>query len=578
MGRTRGKGRQKSDDSHDSVPGDHSVTVTPLSQPAPSTSITDANTPQPQRSPENDGEGLRRRSSRIKEIRSKVESSQELSPMQTLSQGRKLSHPSKQKSKGQKKTVPEHDHTLTIEPLTYNNEEWSDTEIDVDSVDLLDGQSKNESVKETESRSGGKRKLSSSSPTGVSPPGKKEREVSDSSPRENRGIISSMTSTIINYVSGRTPESKDTNKDKDIIQDSVEPEIVPLTPPMRIIEGNEKGDTDVEEEAQSDGIGEESESEESDSDVDLNEEKMDENNENANGTTRENETENITDKGTLGEIKKMLEESRVKMSCDVAEQLSEERPKLIEDLVKEMNEAMDKKIQEMEDKVIETVEKKFEGRFKELENKIEELFDKNKGYDDNIKKIKEQKSKISNDKLEELETQIKGLESKVKKMSEELDITVEPLEEHERCVVLHKVPFFTHENPIDVAAAVIGEMRSELKGTVKIIDAARLGDTKKNPTPLLKVALETKEQKVNVLRAKSALVNSARYKKVWARSSKTHLERAMEKNIRIIQECVPALKNYRLASHTVLVEKSQRPQRPDGGQNGARASTSTSGD
>lgn len=79
---------------------------------------------------------------------------------------------------------------------------------------------------------------------------------------------------------------------------------------------------------------------------------------------------------------------------------------------------------------------------------------------------------------------------------------------------------------------------------------------------LVKVAFNSKESKIEVLRAKSKLKTTQRYKRVWMRSSKTHAERLMELNFKKMLDMVPDGTNYKLTGSGRIEPRDDGNQDP----------------
>ena len=89
---------------------------------------------------------------------------------------------------------------------------------------------------------------------------------------------------------------------------------------------------------------------------------------------------------------------------------------------------------------------------------------------------------------------------------------------------------------------------------IHVINAKRL-PSRTNKPGLVKMQVESLEQKKRVLREKQKLKDINGYDKVFLRSSKTHQERAMEANFKQMLQAVPSLKQFRLTGNGKLVLK-----------------------
>jgi hypothetical protein len=94
-----------------------------------------------------------------------------------------------------------------------------------------------------------------------------------------------------------------------------------------------------------------------------------------------------------------------------------------------------------------------------------------------------------------------------------------------------------------------------LQDKVNVVHAQRLKSKVANRPGLVKVAFENREQKIEVLRAKSKLLDSEYFKKVFIRSSKTHTERIVELNARTLLKQMPNGHRFRIAGNGRIIER-----------------------
>jgi hypothetical protein len=81
----------------------------------------------------------------------------------------------------------------------------------------------------------------------------------------------------------------------------------------------------------------------------------------------------------------------------------------------------------------------------------------------------------------------------------------------------------------------------------------------------VKVAFESKQSKIEVLRAKRKLSTTQYYKRVYMRSSKTHAERLIEINCRKMLELVPDGGRYTVSGTGRIEERDVQSADVDGG-------------
>ena len=81
-----------------------------------------------------------------------------------------------------------------------------------------------------------------------------------------------------------------------------------------------------------------------------------------------------------------------------------------------------------------------------------------------------------------------------------------------------------------------------------------------NKPGLVKIELNTKEDKISVLRAKAVLKHENDYKKVFVRSSQTHEERLIRYNAQTLLNAIPDGQNYRITAGGKIVKKDGNEQ------------------
>lgn len=115
-----------------------------------------------------------------------------------------------------------------------------------------------------------------------------------------------------------------------------------------------------------------------------------------------------------------------------------------------------------------------------------------------------------------------------------------------------------HTEDEDVEAKVNRLLREGLgcEPVPKLVAAERVRARGRQPG-LVKVELETVQDKVTVLRRKFKLKDSDSYGRVFVSSAKSHAERLMEINLRTLLREIPAAKDYYLASNGRLVQRTQ---------------------
>ena len=140
----------------------------------------------------------------------------------------------------------------------------------------------------------------------------------------------------------------------------------------------------------------------------------------------------------------------------------------------------------------------------------------------------------------------------------------DPLDNVDLSIIAYGVPFEHGENLKEKIIGMLGCITNMTN--FNVVDSKRMRSQNPNKPPV-KFAMASVEQKVDILRLKQDLRKVPSYSKVYMRSSKSHTERAMERNFQTLLQVFPDLaQQYRLAGHTVLVKKFDYSELPGGRQ------------
>jgi hypothetical protein len=149
-------------------------------------------------------------------------------------------------------------------------------------------------------------------------------------------------------------------------------------------------------------------------------------------------------------------------------------------------------------------------------------------------------------------------------------VSIEPVANVDNTVVLVNLrqpaddPLTLRDN-VDQLVQALG---TDVHESVRVVQVKRLQGRDGKPG-LVKVALSSTEEKVRVLRAKYKLKDSAKFKKVWLRTSKTHAERVAEVNFKRLLQLLPGGDGLRLSGNGKIVDRDDTDdagaeQVPDG--------------
>ena len=134
------------------------------------------------------------------------------------------------------------------------------------------------------------------------------------------------------------------------------------------------------------------------------------------------------------------------------------------------------------------------------------------------------------------------------------------------------------EIPLKAAKELIRALGNDVFENTVITDAKRCNERNRGTPPVLKIAFENVEQKVNVLRVKQELKQSLFYKKVYIRGSKTHTERILELNAKTLLSELPNGNQYRVTANGRIVKQqaamgTSPTREPPGASQSAEART-----
>lgn len=162
-------------------------------------------------------------------------------------------------------------------------------------------------------------------------------------------------------------------------------------------------------------------------------------------------------------------------------------------------------------------------------------------------------------RIETVETKIQEMQLKQEESDKfSTDVTI----------VVSGLPFDDEENIAEKVDDLI--RRGALVPGIRIVRAIRLPTNNLRPG-LIKVQLQSVQDKIRVLQAKSNVKNCEEYRRVFIRSSKTHTERVNEQNIQKLLQMIPEGNKYRLTSNGKLIPRQDDRPRYIGNGRGAHS-------
>ena len=200
-----------------------------------------------------------------------------------------------------------------------------------------------------------------------------------------------------------------------------------------------------------------------------------------------------------------------------------------------------------------SVRKGKESLQKTFDSKIEKLRkDVLATIDDKIKAVK-----VDVDlQFAALDNRIVQLENSMRELSlEGIRINDQTVNNCDVTVIVSNLRARPGEIPLETAKQLVSALGDDVSDQAKITDAKRCNERDHGKPPVLKIAFETVEQKVNVLMAKQNLKQSEQFKNVYMRGSKTHTERILELNAKTLLSELPNGNQYRVTANGRIVKK-----------------------
>jgi hypothetical protein len=117
---------------------------------------------------------------------------------------------------------------------------------------------------------------------------------------------------------------------------------------------------------------------------------------------------------------------------------------------------------------------------------------------------------------------------------------------------------FEEEEDLKVKCVELITSLGELGLDIRVVNVLRMVKQNDGHIPLVKIELQTKEEKIAVLRNKQKLRDIERYKRIFVRSSKSHIERMGEANMNTLLEALNLKDKLRLTSNGRLVHHEQQ--------------------
>ena len=219
-----------------------------------------------------------------------------------------------------------------------------------------------------------------------------------------------------------------------------------------------------------------------------------------------------------------------------------------------------------------------------LEEHKEDMKKKLSAQNISIKTMEKNLTKKMSDNLElvtvKIEDEVKKLQLYIDQEVGRLTSRLNEMEEHvnalekrndeinkfnpDETIVVINLPCEEDENIMVKAGHLI---RQGLRcANVKIVRALRLKGNDGKPG-LVKIQVESLENKIKLLRSKQNLKNSVDYSRVFIRSSMTHTERNMEANLKLLLKYIPGTQNLQVSRNGRLKILDSSRSHNDGASN-----------
>ena len=171
---------------------------------------------------------------------------------------------------------------------------------------------------------------------------------------------------------------------------------------------------------------------------------------------------------------------------------------------------------------------------------------------------------------EKIEQDVTNLKSQVENIQLAHGENSEPVDDVNRTVIVINL---SEVDPLPLSERIT-DMLTQLECPENTVVQVKRLEGRYGKPGLVKVAFDTRQSKIEVLRAKSKLKDVQHYKKVWMRSSKTPVERVMEQNFKKMLDLVSEGKSYRVTGSGRIEEKQDNQEAAQGNSRGRGRGTS----
>lgn len=163
--------------------------------------------------------------------------------------------------------------------------------------------------------------------------------------------------------------------------------------------------------------------------------------------------------------------------------------------------------------------------------------------------------------IQSIQTRLSGVEQRNQTVSDDGTVTVmntsitNPLDCTDLTVTASGIPISENNDLMQKANDVINSLWTDVSSNVQVIAVTRLPSRFNNRPGLVKISFRNKEEKILVLKNKMKLKENDEFKKVFIKSSKSRVERLIERNTRSILKIIPQADTLRIDANGIIRPK-----------------------
>lgn len=161
--------------------------------------------------------------------------------------------------------------------------------------------------------------------------------------------------------------------------------------------------------------------------------------------------------------------------------------------------------------------------------------------------------------IQSIQTRLSGVEQRNQTVSDDGTVMntsiTNPLDCTDLTVTASGIPISENDDLMQKANDVINSLGTDVSSNVQVIAVTRLPNRFNNRPGLVKISFRNKEEKILVLKNKMKLKENDEFKKVFIKSSKSRVERLIERNTRSILKIIPQADTLRIDANGMIRPK-----------------------